>query len=436
MARKKLTHKGIDRLTPPASGRIEQWDAECPGFGIRVTENGVKTFQTMYRVNGKLHRKALGRFVGDDVGCLAKARTQARAIIESARAGVDPDLAEREKKLAEQEERAERARARANTFAAVRRDFIELYARPKNKSWEAAARYLERDVSGWDERPIASITRRDVIAAVDLKAKEAPDAAKMLRAHLSKLFNWAIGRDLIEHSPVANVPRPKGGDERERVLTEVEVKRLWDAWADDGVGWPFGPMLRLLLATGQRRGEVAGMTWSEIRPRPLASAPSANETAIEWVWTIPAERTKGGRAHEVPLSPLAMEILGSLPRFTSGHVFPGRIRGHANGFSRAKDRSDELSGVGDWRIHDLRRTCGTGMAKAGIAVSTISRVLNHAEGGVTKIYNRYSFGPEKRHALETWARVLGSIVAPTAPDVADIAVAREKRRAKSEPAGR
>src|SRR5579864_1192995 len=225
MSRKKLTDKGIERKTPPKSGRIELWDSECPGFGVRITDRGVRSFQLMYRFNGKLRRKGLGRFIGE--GSLSKARQRAREIIELARGGIDPE--EQEKALAE-----ERARAQADTFAAVRDQFIEKYAKPKNRSWQEVERYFKRDLADWNARPISSITRRDVIAAIDAKAhRGGPYSANRLLAHVRKLFNWGLSRDLISASPVAGIPKPRVEKERERVLSEREIKLLWDAWSDD-----------------------------------------------------------------------------------------------------------------------------------------------------------------------------------------------------------
>jgi integrase len=360
--RRRFTDKGIERLTAPPSGRIELWDLECPGFGLRLTAGGVKAFQVMFRVKGQgqLRRLTLGRYRPADkvaaqpanrsvdlsVGAylsLAQARTKARQIISDARAGVDPEEAERAASAA-------RAEARANTFAAVRSQFIEMYAKPKNRSWPQAQRYLERDLADWDARPIGSITRRDVIAAVDAKARIAAISANRLLAHTRKLFRWAASRDLITASPVINVVGPGTEVERERVLTESEIQRLWTAW--DKLGFPFGQMLKLMLVTGQRRSEVASMRWADIRPRPIDTAASNSFVPIEWVWTLSSEQTKAGRSHETALSDLAMEIVSTLPRFTSGYLFPARGEGdhHASGFSRAKRRSDELSGLADWRL--------------------------------------------------------------------------------------
>jgi integrase len=168
------------------------------------------------------------------------------------------------------------------------------------------------------------------------------------------------------------------------------------------MGGVSGAFIQTLLLTAQRRDEVSTMRWQDIDLEAR-------------VWTLPRENTKADRAHEIPLAPLAIEVLTALPR-TGEFVFSS-TRGERpiTGFSKLKAHTDQLAAFSDWRLHDLRRTAGTGMARLGIAVSTISRVLNHQEGGVTKIYNRYSYLDEKRHALETWARRVESLVRP-APD--------------------
>lgn len=416
MSQKRLTDKGIEKLAPPKSGRLELWDAGFGegAFGLRVTEKGTKTFQLMYRFGGKLRRKTIGQY--PTIG-LADAHEAARRIVRKAKAGEDPELIEAA--IA-----AEQARARANTFGSVADEFIEIYAKPKNRGWQDVKSYLDRDCAEWRERPIAGITRREINDLIKRKAKKrdrdpdaedkkadringGPYAANRLLAHIRKLFAWAVEQEYVDASPVVSIPAPGAEQERERVLSNDEVAALWRSW--EAMPAPFGPMLRLLLVTAQRRDEVAGMRWADL-------------DMDAKLWTIPGEFTKAGRSHEVPLSPLALEIIEAQTRTTSAYVFParGNPENPASGFSRAKARSDKLSKLTDWRIHDLRRTAGTGMASAGIAVSTISRVLNHAEGGVTKIYNRYSYGQEKRHALETWARKLEGIVRATANNVVEL----------------
>jgi integrase len=395
---KKLTDISLQKIKAPSSGRIEVWDPEFRAFGVRITDKGTKAFQLMYRFRGKLRRKTLGQY---PLVTLAEAREQARAILNTAKAGNDPEFIEKE-------QAARLARLQANTFASVTDRFLASYDR---RSSLEAQRYLTRDLADWAARPIDTITRRDVIAAIDAKTKDGVYAARRLLAYTRLLFKWAHRKDLVETSPVVDIEAPGTEHERDRVLSAAEIEALWRAW--DRMEWPFGPMLKLLLLTGQRRDEVASIRWSDIRPRKDEQAtPAGDFTAIEWVWTLPRESTKGDRSHEVPDSGMAMAILGEVPRVNSPYVFPARGNNerYATGYSRGKARSAELSGVADWRIHDLRRTAGTNLASMGIPVSTISRVLNHAEGGVTKIYNRHSYWPEKKAALDAWARKLGEIV--------------------------
>src|SRR5262249_20352362 len=197
------------------------------------------------------------------------------------------------------------------------------------------------------------------------------------------------------------------------------------------LGYPFGPFLQMALATGQRREEVASMRWRDI-------------DEAECIWTLPSETTKAGRAHIVPLSSLAMEILSearqsamqlhgrepdqpvSTPNLPV-YVFTTRGDRPISGYSKAKSRLDKsfaltrekerLSKPEAWTIHDLRRTVGTGLGKLGVSRFIIARVLNHADRTVTGIYDRYEYLDEKRHALEAWGQYLGNLIVPRGADV-------------------
>lgn len=223
------------------------------------------------------------------------------------------------------------------------------------------------------------------------------------------MFGWAVERDIISSSPFHGVKAPGKETARERVLTDDELLRLWRA--ADQIGGVSGTFIKMLMLTGQRRDEVATMRWD-------------NLDFDNRVWTIPREETKGDRTHEVPLSPLVLEVLTSLPRLGE-FIFTTLGDRPINGYSKIKNRADKLAGIEDWRFHDLRRTAGTGMASLGTPVSTISRVLNHKEGGVTKIYNRYGYMPEKRAALETWARKIETLIRPTPDNVVELRAAAE-----------
>jgi integrase len=216
-----------------------------------------------------------------------------------------------------------------------------------------------------------------------------------------------MDRGLRDATPAARLKAPTRENRRDRVLSDYEIKAIWDA--ADRLGYPFGPMFHMLLITGQRRNEVARMRWSDIH-------------LDERLWTIPREVTKSDRTHVVPLSPLAFEILGSLPRFNGDYVFTSTYgQKPVSGYSRAKQRAEKtlnevreregLPPLPDWRLHDFRRTVATSMAGSGIAGDIIARVLNHAPRGVTaQIYNRHSYLPEKTRALQAWGKRLQLIV--------------------------
>ena len=263
-------------------------------------------------------------------------------------------------------------------------------------------------------------------------ARGATIQANRVRTTLSGFFSWCIARDLIETSPAIRVPKLDGERERDRALNDGEIRRFWQGC--DKLGWPFGPLLKLLLLTAQRRDEGGTMEWSEI-------------DIDKRLWVIPREKAKNQRAHEVHLSTLAIEIIGELPKIGSAprYVFTTNERRPVSGFSKAKTRLDkamielsraELKADGknpdraeleDWIFHDLRRTAGTGMAKLNVAPHVVDRILNHVSGsirGVAAVYNRHSYIEERRAALEAWGRYVESLVCPSATNVVQLSAAR------------
>jgi integrase len=224
---------------------------------------------------------------------------------------------------------------------------------------------------------------------------EAPVATNRVHSIVRKFFNWAVENDLIANSPVAGIKPPNPETSRDRVLTDDELKAVWRE--AEKVGYPFGSILQLLILTGQRRGEVTGMMWSEL-------------DLDAGLWVLPRERVKNNRRHEVPLSRQAVAILRALPRIGdkcsgSAHSYVFTLNGTApyNGF-KAKDRFDV--GIAPWTVHDLRRTCASGMARLGTNLVVIEKVLNHVSGslaGIVGVYRRHEFAAEKRAALQQWA---------------------------------
>ena len=382
MARKVLTATAVERLRPPRAGRAEHWDAALPGFGLRITENGSRSWVVMVRIRGRLVRLTLGR--PPALG-LAKARDMAREGIRLAAEGQDPRDRWRARKL----------KVAEGSFGAIAARFLEDPKTVCKRAFVETKRIVEKELlPRWEAAPIEQITRREVAGLVDaIVRRGVPIMANRTLGVISRIFSFGIGKGLVEAHPCTGMQRPAEERSRERIYSDEELKRLWAAW--EQVAYPFGPLFELLLVTAQRRGEAATMAW------PLVDL-------VRGLWTLPT--TKAGHGHEVPLSPLAIEILSGPPRNGAGLVFTTTGESIVSGFSKAVRRARKLSGVTDFRPHDLRRTAGTGMARLGIPKITISRVLNHAEGGVTDIYVRHFYLEEKRSALNQWARKLREIL--------------------------
>jgi integrase len=345
---------------------------------------------------------ALGRHGVID---LIEARRKAREALEQAEAGTDP--------------RVEKQRARAAPSDAVEdvvEDFIVRHVERHNRPRTAAEniRALRKHiVPAWRGRSIQDISRRDIIDLLDEIVEHSPANANRTRGVLSKFFNWCLDRGIVDASPAARLPAPAPTVKRERVLSDDEIKILWCAF--DSLDAPFAAFFKFLLFTGQRRGEVATMQWRHV-------------DLEKGLWTIPPELVKANRTHEVPLSSLASDVVRGIKR-SGDYIFTTQAKGDRpiSGFSKAKravdleidkivdrlaaERDENYRPIPEWRVHDLRRTCGTGMARLGVDSTTISRILNHAEGGVTKIYNRYSYLDEKRSALDLWSTHIESLVA-------------------------
>ncbi len=359
-------------------------DEAFPGFGLRVTERGKKTFFIVYPVGGRRRRLGLGKY---PIVGLKRARQKARDALVDVDKGMDPQGA----RIAERN---------GATFAELVAMFMDLYAEPRHS---AAWLKYEREVLNRDVLPVlgprrvTDVRKTDVVLLLDGIAKRSPVTANRTRAILSRIFTWALSRDLVEASPVAGVPKP-GGQERprEKVLTEAEVKKIWKACEEEGSG--VTASLQLVLLTAQRGGEVRSMRWEDIDG--------------DW-WTIP--HAKSGRSHRVYLSPQALTILARVAgkRKRSEWVFPAR-RGkalHLGGNNRGPQRVRKASKVTGWTTHDLRRTAATMMASMGISPFVVEKILGHADRrGITAIYDRSSYDADKRAALMRWGARVEEVV--------------------------
>jgi integrase len=436
----KLTQPAVEKLKGPSSGRIEYWDRQLPGFGLRISETGRKTWVVMYRVGGKLVRETLG--TAATTPNVTDARTRARESLQKAQAGVNPveerRVSERTAKLA-----GERT---PNSFGAAVDLYLNRYSEKNTKpsTHKETKRVVDRDVRVvWENRSIGEISRRDVIELLDaIVDRGATVQANRTLAVLRRFFNWTVEREIIPLSPMAGLKAPTAETARDRALSDDEIHLFWVGC--DKLGWPFGPMFKLLLLTAQRRDEVGSMEWSEI-------------ALDKRLWTIPREKAKNDRTHEVHLSDLAVEIINELPKISrpkadgggfepSQYVFTTNGERPVSGFSKAKARLDELilqllragleqagtdpekAKIESWILHDLRRTAATGMAKLNIAPHVVDRILNHVSGtirGVAAVYNRHAYIEDRKAALEAWGCYVEGLVQTTPAEV--VCITRDSR---------
>jgi integrase len=378
----KLTKDAVAALALPA-GKAEhfEWDTTLPGFGVRLRGSG-KRWVVQYRVKGQQRRESLG-----DVRkvTLEYARKIARQRFAQAEMGVDPV--------------AERRRANAVTLgAAIDRYLDAKRHRLRPNSFNAAERYLAKHWKPLHGRPLDAIKRADVAARLQetVKAYGCTSAARG-RDNLSALFGWAMKEGLCEANPVLATNDPtEGMQPRDRVLNDDEVRAIWNACEeDDG-----GRIIKLLLLTGCRREEIGGLKWSEVNL----------DTSL---LTIPGTRTKNHRTLELTLPDVATDILRSVPRQEDRDFIFGRFGGAFSGWSAAKLRLDARIAmaagkpIAAWRLHDLRRTMRTNLGKLGVRPDIAELAINHVQGGVQAIYDRYRYQREIAAALALWAdRVL------------------------------
>lgn len=390
---KALTAKSVEQAKPHPNARREIPDGLLTGLYLVVQESGAKSWAVRYRHAAKTRKLTLGSLSVLD---LAEAREEARTALQAVARGDDPAAARLARKSAPSDR---------DLFKNVAAEFLQRHAKGL-RSRDEIERMLTKDVlPKWGDRRIQSITRRDVIELLDgLTDRGIGTMTNRVFSITRKLFNWAKDRDVIAVSPCDGVKPPVQEVSRDRVLSDDEIRLFWKA--TDRLGFPFGPLFKLLLITGQRLSEVGEMAHGEVRK-------------ADRLWVIPKERVKNNAVHEVPLSEAALAILEPLPRIAgrSGYVFTTTGETPVSGYSRAKRnldkaiseiaREDGGEAVPEWRLHDLRRTTASGMARLGVSLPVIEKVLNHTSGsfaGIVGVYQRHSFADEKRTALEAWAR--------------------------------
>lgn len=391
---KKLTQLSIVKIRPAATRR-EVPDAGKPGLYLIVQPSGKKSWAVRYRFHGKSRKVTLSGFPS-----LPLAHRQAQAVLDQVAEGLDPAG----------EKRRAAAPPSDDLFRNVAANFIQRHVNQRNSKRYArdVVTMLGKDVlPRWGDRRIQDITKRDVLDLMHAIAERGGGlSANRILAVVKKLFAWAIDQDIVASSPAASVKKPVKEVSRDRVLEDAEVKSLWLA-CDRVPLW--GPLTKILLLTGQRRSEVGGMTWDEL-------------DLVRAMWSLPASRTKNGKAHTVPLSDAAVAIIGEMPRIGPFVFGASPIANYSRG-KAAIDQAVAQDITERWTFHDLRRTVASGMARLGIAVHVTEAVLNHRSGkisGVAAVYNRYDYGSEKRQALAAWARFVLSLQQPAAENVVSL----------------
>lgn len=409
----QLTDFKVKALKPdPAGGEFIQGDLEVSGFGVRVRGSGVKSFIVMKRRPGQAHptRITIGR-VGDIT--LAEARQKAREAIIATRRGIRVNVHKRQDRAVAKQVMAATGYA-PGTFGEVAERYIGTECRLRVNPSETESVIRRRLLPVWGDRLIEDLRQRDLTAITDaVLAEGKPGAAYRVRQTATRLFNFAVERGTLEINYLLSGSRGRRGGvypprPRDRVLSDDEIRAIWQACEPDRTAWPYGDLIRLALLLGQRRDEIRGMEWADL-------------DLDRGVWTIPARKYKTKIAHIVPLPAAAVEILQAVPRLCDRYVLatgPGRRPG---GLSRLKARLDTVSGVTAWRLHDLRRTMRTGLAALRVDSDVAERVIGHVIGGVRGTYDRYRYEDEKRDALERWARRLEIIVNPPRDNVVSLA---------------
>ena len=391
---KRLTVKRIESLKPRAK------PYEVPdGLGLFLTmrPTGAASFNLRYRFEGRSRNLTIASAA---IG-LATARELAReALVEIAR-GNDPGAIKKERAAASEAAKRDTVAAAVEAFLAAPKPKAKAKAKQWKPSWAKEAERLLRVevVAKWGNRRLADITDDDVKRLVQAIAKRAPTTGNRVLAILRGLCNWAVKEQLIATSPAQGVDKPSAEKSRERALDDRELALVWKA--SEALGWPFAALIQLLILTGQRRGEVAGMRWREV-------------DFDKAQWRIPSERSKNHLVHVVPLAPQAVDILRTLPRFGGSDFLFSSGATPPSGFSLAKRRLDreivkQLVGadaIEPFTVHDIRRSVASGLARLGVPLEVTEKILNHTSGsfaGVAGVYNRHDYEGEMRTALTAWA---------------------------------
>jgi len=384
----KLTAAAVRSLALP-TGVTDKifFDDELPRFGVRMRAGGSRTWIVQYGIGGKERKLPLGPVSALDP---SKARALAKDVLARVRLGEDP--------LALKHEAA--ARASETLGAQLPRYLAFKRASLRPRSYAQVERHLLVHAKPLHGRPLVSLASdRRSVAVVLAKVAEAsgPVEANMVRSSLSACCRWLMGEGLLDGNPIIATNKAAQNGARKRVLSDAELKRVWNGLDDDR----YGAIVKLLVLTGLRREEIGGLRWDEI---------DLDRELIH----LPAERCKNKRPHDQPLSSAARAIIAALPREGD------RVFAAFGSWGRAKERLDRKLGndVAPWRLHDLRRLVSTTMHdKLGIQPHVVESILGHTghQSGTAGVYNKADYLDERRRALEKWADHVEGIVTGKRP---------------------
>jgi integrase len=387
----KMTAQSADglRLQPGEADRI-WFDDAIPGFGLRVRDTGSRSWIFQYKVAGSTRRLVIGQASAIKLG---RAKEIASEYYAKVKLGRDP--------AAEKRTQVQRA---SHTFGSLVTRYLDQQRRElRPGSYREIARHLEKHAAPLHPLPVDVVDQRTIaerLSAID-KGSGAVTANRV-RASMSAMYTWGMREGLVLANPVANTNK-REEKPRDRILNDAELCLVWKALDDN----QYGTIVKLLMLTGQRANEIAGLRWSEV-------------DFDRGVISLPSERTKNGRPHEVPMAVQLRSLLEAQERIDGRELVFGKGTGPFSGFSRCKEALDariaELNdsrALAKWVLHDLRRSAATGMAEIGIQPHVIEAVLNHIsghKGGIAGIYNRAQYSAEKAQALARWDKHVAGLV--------------------------
>ena len=398
MASGKITKRTVDALIASRSEGF-LWDDGIKGFGAKITKSGAVSYILQFRMGGR--EASTRRYTIGSHGSPwtpATAREEAQRLFLLIAQGIDPVEVEKQRRR-EAVDLAFSNYAERFEKSCVGRGWKVLVAR--------SFRIHVKPVLG--SKPLPKITRSDVVAVFDRMPDCQVANRRNVFAVLRRMFRWAVSRGDIDRSPMEGMETPPAVKARDRWLSDQELARIWEHAPK--THHCFGPIVRLLIVTGQRREEVSSLSWEELEQ-------------LELMWTLPGDRAKNGEPNRVPLNELAVAVLDAVAGKSTwprrGKVFSTSTGGGFTGYHKGKEKLDRMVAedggdpIAPWRLHDLRRTLATGFQRLGVRFEVTEAVLNHVGGsraGVAGIYQRHDWKAEKREALDLWNNHVVSILA-------------------------